>query len=123
MTQIARHATVPLLDIGTLAQLRSGSITLHGAIERFTPGGAVFAGGAEVPLDAVVLGTGYRPGIADFLPGWQQVCDSTGAPAVSGGPTALHGLHFIGMYVSPAGMLREIGIEARRLGKLLAARQ
>jgi phytoene dehydrogenase-like protein len=33
---------------------------------------------------------------------------------VSGGETALPGLYFVGQYVAPSGMLREMGIEARR---------
>jgi indole-3-pyruvate monooxygenase len=43
------------------------------------------------------------------------VCDSAGTPTTSGAPTALDGLYFCGMYVSPAGMLREIGLEATRI--------
>jgi len=56
-----------------------------------------------------------RPSIEDLLVGWETVCDSSGTPTVSGAPTALQGLYFCGMYVSPAGMLREIGIEATRI--------
>ena len=63
------------------------------------------------------LGTGYRPGLQDFLPDWQQVCDRRGIPLVSGGPTTMPGLYFCGQFVSPAGMLREIGREARRLAR------
>jgi hypothetical protein len=64
---------------------------------------------------AVVLATGYRASIGDILVGWEDVCESSGTPTVSGAPTALGGLYFCGMYVSPAGMLREIGIEATRI--------
>jgi hypothetical protein len=114
-TQIARDHHVPLLDIGTMDQIRQGHIALHGGLDRFTEDGVVFADGSQVTLDAVVLATGYRASIGDLLVGWEAVCDSSGTPTVSGGPTALKGLYFCGMYVSPAGMLREIGIEARRI--------
>ena len=62
-----------------------------------------------------MLATGYPAAVGDFLVGWEAVCDSSGTPTVSGAPTALGGLYFCGMYVSPAGMLREIGIEATRI--------
>jgi len=39
---------------------------------------------------------------------------------VSGGPTALPGLYFCGQLVSPSGMLREIGREARRIASQIA---
>ena len=52
--------------------------------------------------------------------GWEAVCDSSGTPTRSGGPTTLAGLYFCGMYVSPAGMLREIGIEAKRIAAHIA---
>ncbi len=115
-TQMARDHHVPLLDIGTMDQIKQGRIVVHGDIDRFTEDGVVFSNGSAVTtLDAVILATGYRASVDDLLVGWEAVCDDSGTPAVSGGPTALGGLYFCGMYVSPAGMLREIGIEARRI--------
>lgn len=114
-TQMARDHHVPLLDIGTMDQIKQGRIAVHGDLDRFTENGVVFADGAKVTVDAVVLATGYRASVGDFLVGWEAVCDSMGTPTASGAPTALGGLYFCGMYVSPAGMLREIGIEAARI--------
>jgi indole-3-pyruvate monooxygenase len=114
-TQIARDHRVPLLDIGTMKQINHGRITVHGDLDRFTEDGVVFADGSQVTLDAVILATGYRAAIGDFLADWQAVCDSSGTPTVSGAPTALAGLYFCGMYVAPSGMLREIGLEATRI--------
>jgi len=113
--QIARDHHVPLLDIGTMKQIKQGRITVHGDLDRFTEDGVVFADGGQVALDAVILATGYRAAIGDFLADWEAVCDNAGTPTVSGAPTTLAGLYFCGMYVSPAGMLREIGLEATRI--------
>jgi indole-3-pyruvate monooxygenase len=120
-TQIARDGHIPVLDIGTVAQLRAGRIQVHGAVSRFTTGGVVFADGTALDVDAVVLGTGYRPALEEFLPDWRAVCDESGTPHVSGRATALPGLYFCGQHVSPAGMLREIGLEARRIAADIAA--
>jgi indole-3-pyruvate monooxygenase len=98
-----------------MKSIRQGRITVHPGLDRFTEQGVVFADGSEVALDAVILATGYRAALGDFLVGWEAVCDPTGTPTASGAPTALDGLYFCGMYVSPAGMLREIGLEANRI--------
>jgi cation diffusion facilitator CzcD-associated flavoprotein CzcO len=120
-TQIARDHHIPLLDIGTIEHIRAGRIVVHGDIARFTEDGVVFDDGTRLAVDAVVLATGYRTGVTDFLPDWAQVCDDDGRPFVSGGPTALPGLYFCGMFVAPSGMLREAGIEAQRIARSIAA--
>jgi len=120
-TQMARDHHVPLLDIGTMDQIKQGRITIHGDLDRFSADGVVFSDGSRLTVDAVVLATGYRASVGDFLVDWEAVCDASGTPAKSGGPTALCGLYFCGMYVSPAGMLREIGIEATRIAATIAA--
>ncbi len=119
ITQIIRDQHIPLLDIGTIAHIKAGRIGIHGDIARFGSSGVIFQDGSALDVDAVVTGTGYRPGLQEFLPDWRAVCDADGIPEVSGAPTALPGLFFCGQYVSPAGMLREIGIEARRIANYL----
>ncbi|HEX3824418.1 MAG TPA: NAD(P)/FAD-dependent oxidoreductase [Mycobacteriales bacterium] len=119
-TQIAKDRHVPLLDIGTIDQIKAGNITVHGDIERFTENGVVFSDGAALDVAAVVLATGYRAGVDAFVVEWDSVCDATGFPLRSGRRSGLDGLYFCGMYVSPAGMLREIGIEARRIAADIA---
>src|SRR6201999_50779 len=79
-TQIARHSQVPLLDIGTMDEIKRGHITVHGDIERLTADGVVFTDGSPLDLAAIVLATGYRPGISEFLTEWEKVCDSNGIP-------------------------------------------
>ena len=119
-SQIARDRHIPLLDIGTLAHVRAGRIGVHGGIRQFTGDGVVFADGTALVVDAVVLGTGYRPELEEFLVDWEAVCDAKGVPLVSGRPTAVQGLYFCGQLVPPSGMLREIGLEARRIAHHIA---
>jgi len=119
-TQIARDHHIPLLDIGTMAKLRSGEIAVHPGIDHFTATGVVFDDDASLDLDAVVLGTGYRAGFDDFLVGWEAVCDESGTPRQSGFEVA-PGLYCCGKHVSPAGMLREIALESRRVAAAIAS--
>ena len=121
ITQITRDRRIPVLDVGTVDSIRAGRIGVHGDIGRFTPDGVVFVDGTKVAVDAVVLATGYRPGLEEFLPEWRTVCDGNGVPHTSGRPTALPGLYFCGQHLSPGGMLREIGIEAQRIAAHVAS--
>lgn len=119
-TQIARDRHIPLLDIGTMDHIRAGRIRVHGDIERFTEDGVVFTDGETLVLAALVLATGYSPALDEFLVQWREVCDPNGIPVTSGSPTALPGLYFCGQFVSPAGMLRQIRIEAGRIATHIA---
>jgi indole-3-pyruvate monooxygenase len=121
-TQIARDRHIPLLDIGTMEQIKAGRIIVHGDLDHFTEHGVVFSDGSALAVEAVVLGTGYRAGIDAFLIDWEAVCDPSVVPMRSGAPSGLDGLYFCGMYVSPAGMFREIGLEARRIAGDIARR-
>ena len=120
-TQIARDRRIPLLDIGTIAHMRAGQIAVHVGIARFNENGVQFEDGSMLALDAVVLATGFQPALEEFLPDWRDVCDDSGRPLISGGATKLPGLYFCGQHVSPAGMLREIGIEAKRIAAAIAS--
>jgi len=122
MTQIRRHARIPLLDIGTVARIRRREIEVVPGIASFNASGARFADGVERPYDAVVLATGYRPALAAFLDPAAGALDDTGRPRASGVET-LPGLYFCGFYVAPTGMLREIAREARRIARAIAKRR
>jgi len=110
-------ASVPLIDIGTLAAIRAGTIKLRGAIDRLTAGSVVFADGNAERFDAIILATGFRPDLRRLVPDVDGVFDHHGLPRVTGGPTAAPGLYFCGQITSPTGQLREIGIEARRIAE------
>ena len=42
LQMIQENGRVPLIDVGTLARIKDGSIGIRGGIDRFTPDGAVF---------------------------------------------------------------------------------
>lgn len=115
ITQIKEHGRIPLLDIGTLKLIKQGKLAVRPGIERLTATEVVFSDGRQQLFDAIILATGYRPELADFLKPVARVIDEQGVPHVSGRETALPGLYFCGFYVSPMGMLREIGIEAQQI--------
>ena len=121
MTQIRRHARIPLVDIGTIARIRLGQIEVVPGVISFAAHGARFADGIERDFDCVVLATGYRPAVATFLAPAADVLDAEGVPTASGAET-LPGLYFCGFRVAPSGMFLEIGREARRIARAIRAR-
>jgi pyruvate/2-oxoglutarate dehydrogenase complex dihydrolipoamide dehydrogenase (E3) component len=119
--QIRKHGRIPLLDIGTVALIKKGKLQVRPNVARFTESGVVFCNGGREEFAAVVLGTGYRPALAEFLANAGAICTDDGVPTQSG-VELLPGLYVCGFYVSPTGMLREIAIEARRIASSIAGR-
>jgi cation diffusion facilitator CzcD-associated flavoprotein CzcO len=115
---IEEDGRVPLLDIGTLAKIRDGSIKVRGGIDHFTTDGVVFSDHVAQNFDAVILATGFSPDLRELLPNMNGVLSQEGKPLVSGQSTNEPGLYFCGLIVSPTGQLREIGLEADRISDL-----
>ena len=112
---IEEDRRVPLLDVGTLAKIRDGTIKVRGAIARFTADGVRFVASGAESFDRVILATGFRPDLRPLLPNAEGVLDGQGKPLVTGRATAEPGLYFCGQIASPTGQLREIGLEAQRI--------
>ena len=117
LTQSRDLGRIPLVDVGTVARLSRGEIGLRPAIKGFSPGKVEFTDGRTDAFDAVVLATGYRPGLGALLEPeiTQQLLDD-GRPRGSGEEIA-PGLYLCGFRVTPTGTLREIGREARRIAE------
>ena len=108
---------VPLIDIGTLARIKDGSIKIRGGIDRFTADGVMFTDHVAEKFDAVILATGFRADLRPLIPDVDSVLDQHGTPLVTGKATAAPGLYFCGQTTSPTGQLREIAIEAPRIAE------
>jgi cation diffusion facilitator CzcD-associated flavoprotein CzcO len=115
---IEEDGRVPLLDIGTLAKIRDGSIKVRGGIDRFTPDAVIFSDQGAQEFDAIILATGFRPDLRKLLPDVNGVLSAEGKPLVTGRATDEPGLYFCGLIASPTGQLREIGLEAKRIAEL-----
>jgi hypothetical protein len=79
---------VPLLDIGTLARIRDGSIKVRGGIDHFTPDGVPFSDQVAQKFDAVILATGFRPDLRELLPNLNGVLIREGKPLLTGQATS-----------------------------------
>ncbi len=118
--QVRQDARNPILDIGTVSKIRSGEIVIRPDIAHISAEIVTFTDDTSAPFDTIVLATGYQARIDRFLQGADDVLDAKGAPRHSGVET-LPGLYFCGYDVAATGILREIGIEAKRIAAQISA--
>jgi indole-3-pyruvate monooxygenase len=119
LTQIATTGRTPLIDVGTIGAIKSGTIAIRPGIDRFVEDGVVFTDGRQEPFDAVVLATGYRTGLASFL-------KIGGALDEQGSPRSVtralpNGLHLCGFTTTAKGVLNQIAKDAPRIAGRIAS--
>lgn len=119
LAQVDLHGRVPLIDFGTIAEIRAGRIAVRPGVERFTADGVRFADGREEPFDAVIAATGYGPGLAETLGGLAPACGDTGLGARAD-LTVQPGLHLVGFRISTRGMLNQIRHDAIAVARQIA---
>lgn len=117
---VERFGRVALIDIGTIDLIKRGEITVVPGIKRFTERGVAFMDGATHEYDAVILATGYKPRIEDFLQDAHDVTDEAGYPVPPAGESKWPGLYFLGFVNPPTGLLRQIAIDAQRIAAEIA---
>lgn len=109
-----RIGRIPVLDIGTVARIKSGDIQIKRDIEHFTPTGVQFVDGTRLDVDAVILGTGYRAMLSDFLPEIKPLLNDRGCPGKLW-YDEFPGLYFLGFSVPLTGILRGIKLDSRKI--------
>ncbi len=104
-----------MLDHGFVAAVRSGAIRIRPGVSRLDGDEVVHDDGSRSSPDAVIAGTGYRPGL-DTVLGPLSLIDDHGLPTVGsrGGATRAPGLHTVGISITISGQLREIAKDAQR---------
>lgn len=123
VAQIAKTGRIPLLDIGTIQLMREGHIQVFGDIEKIEGNKVFFENGKSGEFDALVLATGYVHNLEKMIAMDQNTLEDLKKPLGSRSSSGQNGLYFCGFYISPNGMLREIGIEAKAIARQILERQ
>ena len=121
-TQFLRSHTVPILDHGFVAAVRSGRIRVVPPVESVRGQDLRMVDGTVLRPDDIIAATGYRPDLEQLV-GDLGVLDESGFPKVHGAQTmaGAPGLYIVGISVELAGLLREIAREARAVSSRIAA--
>ena len=111
VSSIVLRGRIPIMDVGTIDAIKHGRIAVKPGVARLTKDGAVFTDGTATPFDAVIMATGYRPGLAGLvdIPG---VLRDDGSPKDWQGGGVCPGLYFVGYESPPTGLIREIARRA-----------
>ncbi|MEP7165427.1 MAG: NAD(P)/FAD-dependent oxidoreductase [Ferruginibacter sp.] len=121
--QILKQKRIPLLDIGTIKLIKQGHIKVYGDIQRIEGNRIYFEDNRQRHFDAIIMATGYEHDLESFLEPGQERINDMNNPISKQSYFGKDGLYFCGFYVSPTGMLREIGIEAKKIAKDIAKKK
>jgi len=119
--RVLRDDAIPLVDVGFLAALKAGLVTVVPGVVGFDGRHVLHADGLPRPADVVIAATGYRHGL-ESLVGHLGVLDAHGRPTVRRAQTHPNAprMWFTG-YTNPiSGMFREIGIDARHIARAVS---
>ncbi len=122
ISQIIEDGRVPLIDVGTLAAIRAGRITVRQGPAQIDGNTVTFADGQAADYGAIILATGYRVDLCPMLGDMPGVLDN-GRPITSGERTAAPGLYFCSYIPSADGQLARIGTEAQAIAADIALLQ
>jgi len=106
-----------VIDVGFLKHLKSVTIDVRLAPERFTADGVVFADGRKECFGAVIAATGFDTGLRRLLDVPDAVKDDGRPRFRSGRPTPHSGLYFIGFDETTRGVLFEARRDSLRLAR------
>nr|WP_157580786.1 NAD(P)/FAD-dependent oxidoreductase [Rudanella lutea] len=122
---IREKGRIPVIDQGTLDQIKAGRIAVAPSIERINARTVTFSDGSERPFDAIVLATGYRPGLQPVLGEalCTQVLNERGYPkALWFDEPELKGLYFLGFKTPLTGILRSLNIDSGQIADHMGCR-
>ncbi len=120
VSQVVEKGRIPLIDIGTVELVKQGRIKVFPAPRELTEEGVIFTDGREIPVDLIVLATGYRAALEGVLEHAERYVDERGYPRRHGQEAETPGLYFIGYRNPLTGQLHDIAQESRRVAAAVA---
>ncbi|WP_108804371.1 NAD(P)/FAD-dependent oxidoreductase [Aquimarina sp. Aq107] len=86
----------PVIDLGTVKQIKSKKIKVVGDIASFYPNGVQLINDTKLDFDIVVLATGYRAKVKDFIENTDGLLDEYNIPKQVVADGKHKGLFFVG---------------------------
>jgi putative flavoprotein involved in K+ transport len=116
--RVLKEEAIPLVDIGFIDALKAGQLSIVAGVVGFEGDRVLLADGETLVVDAVVAATGYRRALVPLV-GHLGVLDDKGRPVVRAGHTdpRAPNVWFTGFTNPISGNFREMGIDAKRIGR------
>jgi len=122
--QLRETGQTPVIDLGTLDYIRSRQLRVLPGIDHFTATGVCCTDGQEYPFDVVVLATGFRAQLNEWLPLDEAHFDERGLPREPVGAGPYQGLFFLGYNnYAPGGGLGIIRTDAAEIVQVIASQE
>ena len=118
-----RRGKIPVIDLGTLDQIKAGKITVVPGIERINRKTVTFTDSRELPYDAIILATGYRPSLAPVLGNdlSARILNERGYPKqLWFDEPGLQGLYFLGFTTPLTGIIYNLSIDSKTIAEHVA---
>ncbi|KAL2321266.1 hypothetical protein Fmac_030235 [Flemingia macrophylla] len=74
------YGKTPVLDVGTLTQIKNGKIKVCRGIKRLARNAVEFVDGKVENFDAIILATGYKSNVPSWLKGTEMFSEKDGLP-------------------------------------------
>ncbi|MEM8523278.1 MAG: NAD(P)/FAD-dependent oxidoreductase [Bacteroidota bacterium] len=94
--QLRDTGKTPVIDLGTVEYIKNGKIKILPDVQKFYEQGVVTKDGSQHDFDAVILATGYRANISDFIENTDDLLDRFNVPKKPVMDGEHEGLHFVG---------------------------
>lgn len=119
--QLRTLGKTPVIDVGTLKEIKAKNITVLPDIQEFTKDSVVFVDGQKIDFDAVILATGYHARLTDLVENIDPLLNERGYPKAmwSDEPT-YKGLYFLGFNLPLTGVLRDIQLSSAKIVQKIA---
>jgi cation diffusion facilitator CzcD-associated flavoprotein CzcO len=94
--QLRETGKTPVIDLGTVAMIKNGKIKILPDVTEFHNQGMKFVDGENRDFDVVLLATGYKAALHEFVPTIEGMLDKYQCPKAPIGSGDHKGLYFVG---------------------------
>ena len=115
--QLREYGKTPVIDLGTIDQIKAGNIAVQTGIDTFTERGVRFKDGTEKEYRNIIMATGYDSKVHQFAPFAKPLYNKFGHPGQMAIPE--QNLYFVGFDAYASGLLESIHQQALELAQVM----
>lgn len=116
--QLRKLGKVPVIDVGTLKQIKEKNILVLPDIQEFLHDSIVFVDGQKIKIDVVVLATGYHAHLDKIVKNIAPLLNERAYPKEMWNDSAAYqGLYFLGFNLPLTGILRDINLSSAKIAQ------